>query len=67
MIDHCEREPSQESLNKQNAEIAKQFYSLRAKFYDKFNIRHDCDNIFEDLVMNKFEQLTKKAKKEEKR
>ena len=35
-------------------------YSIRAKFYDRYNVRHDCDYSIEELIFDKLDELENK-------
>lgn len=52
-----ESQMSKEQENKENEIMAKQLYSIRARFYDKYKIRCDCDYMIEDLIFNKIIEL----------
>jgi len=54
----CESMTEQQQLEK-DARMGKVLYSIRAKFYDRYNVRQDCDNNIEELIFDKFDELEK--------
>jgi hypothetical protein len=41
----------------ENAIVARAFYSIRAKFYDRYNIKHSCPYTLEKLIFDKLSEL----------
>jgi len=46
-----------EAQLKVDAEMGKKLYSIRAKFYDKYNVKRDVDHDIEELIFSKLDEL----------
>ena len=61
-MDNVETTTPEQEL-KVDALMGKKLYSIRAKFYDKYNVRRDIDYDIEHLIFNKLDALQAENKK----
>jgi uncharacterized protein YdcH (DUF465 family) len=61
-MDKTEQKLPKDCENKENEIMAKQLYSIRAKFYDKYLIKQDYDYMIEDLILGKIDELEAEVK-----